>query len=207
MVRGKTRRYLSGVSAALAGVALFGMSACYEAVPEVTVVQPAPPGTAVVVPAETHLSTSNAAALVLAANNATIQRADIARSRASNAQVRSFAERVYLESQAADAALQALIADFDITPQADETSNRVSTIAARTVSYMQSARGLEVDRIFLEAQSANDRWLVGTLNAIIPTLPDVGARDDLEFVRNALTARLMEAERLHEMVIQRGARG
>lgn len=209
MVRSKTRRYLSGVAAAVVGVAAFGLSACYEAVPEVTIVQPAPPGVAVagtVVPAETRLTLSNAAAIVLAANQAAIQRSDIARSRAANQQVRSFAERVYLESQAAEAALQALLAEYDITPQPEQTTSLVSNYSARTATLLNAARGLEVDRIFLEAEAANDRWLIGTLNAVIPTATDAGARDDLQFVRNALTTRLMEAEHLHETVIQRGMR-
>src|SRR5690606_22246853 len=97
-----TRRSLSGLSAAVLGFAMLAWSGCESAVPEVTVVQPAPPGTTTAVVTESKLSAANMAALVLAANNATIERAQYARTHAASPEVRAFADRIFSESQAAN---------------------------------------------------------------------------------------------------------
>src|SRR5690606_23064658 len=157
-----------------------------SAVPEVTVVQPAPPGTTTAVVTESKLSAANMAALVLAANNATIERAQYARTHAASPEVRAFADRIFSESQAANLMLAQLFATYDVTPQPEATARLVSNNAAKTVSLMQAARGHDVDRIYLEAESANHRWLIGTLNSISPALLSAGAERELDAVRTAL---------------------
>lgn len=189
------------MTAAALATGVLALTGCGPGVPEVTVVQPAPPGGPAYTVTETRrLSAENVAALVLAANQATIQRAQVARARASNPQVRAFADRVLSESQTAEALIQTVLAQYDITPKPEATAQLVNSHASRTVSLMQSATGLEVDRIYLEAESANTRWLIGTLNSVIPSIADSGVERELEAVRNALTNRLMEAERLEQML-------
>lgn len=176
-------------------------SGCEPTPTEVTVVQPAPPGAVVSTAVPVTLDLSNVAGRVVAANNAAIQRSEVAQVRAADPRVRAFARRVLSESQTASSVIQRQLMAYGITPQPEATAFQVEQTAAQTVSMMQSAEGLEVDRIYLESQVANDRWLIAMLDSLIPTVPSGEARDGLMDLRSALNARLTEAQQLESMVL------
>jgi putative membrane protein len=193
----RPRRWL-GMPVMLLAVGAMGLGACGEPMPEVTVVQPAPPG---MIGETVVLSAGNLAALVEAANTATVQRAEVARQRASDPRVRDIANRIYNEGLAARGILAQQLVTFGITPQPEATAVLVSRYANQTVSMMQSARGLGVDRIYLESEIANHRWVIGVLDSVIPTLGNSTAEGRLNDIRNGLAQRLFELERLQVTVL------
>lgn len=182
---------------ALLGLALLAASACGPEVPEVTVVQPAPPGPGVVyTPVEVTLTPANVAAVVIAANQAEIDRANVARVRAASPEVRAFAERVLRESQAASRTIQQALMAYDIQPQPEAMASQIQSNAATTIAQMNQAQGFQVDRIYLDSEIASHRWQIGVLDAVIPSLQRSGAQQELTSLRNALAGRLAEAERI-----------
>ena len=187
------RGITSGAAAFVAAVAL-ASAACEPAGQEVTVIQPAAPGA---VPTEVVLTEANMAAVLIAANNATIQRAQVARTRAANPQVRAFAEQILVEHQAAGQVIQQQAQRFGITPQPETIAAQLDANAAQTVAMMQTATGTEVDRIFLESEIANRRWLIQTLDAaVLPMVPNGGVEREVRDLRQVLSTRLLQAEQL-----------
>lgn len=166
---------------------------------EVTVIQPAPPG-AVTTARPVTLSMGNVAAVIVSQNNATIQRSEIARVRAADPRVRAFAGRVLSESQMAASVINQQLASHGITPQPEAISMEIDRNSAQTLASLQSAQGLEVDRIYLQTQIANDRWLISSLDAIVPSVPS-DQRGKLMELRDALNARVFEAQNLEATVL------
>lgn len=186
--------------AAMIMAAALAWAGCEPAPTEVTVAQPAPPG-AVVTTAPVTLSMANVAGLVVAANNATIQRSEVARVRAADPRVRAFAGRVLTESQRASGVIHQYLVTYGITPQPEATAAVIDRNSAQTVSMLQGAQGLEVDRIYLQSQIENDRWLINSLDAVMPSVPSSDARDQLMELRSALNARVLEAQNLEAAVL------
>lgn len=186
-----------GATAALAA-AVIAMGGCAQEEPELVVAQPAPPGVA---PVEVTLNSANIAALTLAANNATMARARVARTEAEDPQVRAFASEVLAESQAGHQLIQARLNQLGITPVPEATSRQVEATARETVVMMREADGLEVDRIYLESEIDNDRWLLQTADSILSVTSDKHARRALQEFRATIADRLRRAERLQASVV------
>lgn len=190
------RRGLIGSVTAAVTALVLATAGCEPAPEEVTVIQPAPPG---MEPTTVTLNESNVAALVISTNNAAIQRAQVARTRAASPQVRAFAEQSLADHQMASQMLAQHLADMGITPQPEATSAQIDANAATTVAMMQQATGHEVDRIYLESEIANRRWVIQTLDsAVLPMVPGGDARESVEDLRELMVTRLMEAERLYQ---------
>lgn len=196
MIRTMARKGLAGAAALTVGA--FALSGCAADRPELVVAQPAPAGTA---PAAARLNEANMAALVIAANNATERRAQVEQARGADPEVRAFASRVLSESQTAGQVIRQQLHRHRIRPQPEQTSFRVESIAQQTVAEMERARGLEVDRIYLQSEIDNRRWLIQTLDSSIASTSDRRVRQGLAQVRADLNAKLQEAERLQARVM------
>jgi predicted outer membrane protein len=195
MIRTMARRGLVGGAAALVA-ATFAVSGCAPEATEMVVVQPAAPGVA---PVPVRLTEANMAALVIAANDATTQRAQVAQARAADPEVRAFAGRVLSESQTAGQIIRQQLQRHRITPQPEQTAFQIGSNASQTVAEMQRAQGLNVDRIYLQSEIDNRRWLIQTLDSAIPAVP-ARAQQELRTLRADLNAKLQEAERLQTRV-------
>ncbi|HLU24550.1 MAG TPA: DUF4142 domain-containing protein [Longimicrobiales bacterium] len=192
------RASITSVMAAVTALAL-AAAACEPTPQEVTVIQPAPPG---VEPTSVTLDAANVAALVISTNNAAIQRAQVARTRATSPQVRAFAEQSLADHQMASQVIAQHLAEMDITPKPEATSAQIDANAATTVAMMQQATGYEVDRIYLESEIANRRWVIQTIDsAVLPMVPGGDARRSIQDLRELMVTRLMEAERLYETTL------
>ncbi|HWV58555.1 MAG TPA: DUF4142 domain-containing protein [Longimicrobiales bacterium] len=177
-----------------AAAAVAALTACEPGAPDVAVIQPAPPGA--VVTTSALLTPANVAAVVVEANQAMIERAMVARSDAADARVRAFADRVLRDSKEAERRIEQGLFLMGITPQPEAIAYQIESNAAQTVTALRRADGLEVDRLYLESEIANHRWLIGTIDAVMPTLTSSEARQELSAMRSMLSARLAEAERL-----------
>lgn len=195
MIRTMARKGLAGAAALTVGA--FALSGCASDRPELVVAQPAPAGTA---PAAVRLNEANMAALVLAANNATERRAQVEQARGADPEVRAYASRVLSESQTAGQVIRQQLHRHGIRPQPEQTSFQVESIAQQTVAEMERARGLEVDRIYLQSEIDNRRWLIRTLDSTMASTKNRRAREGLAQVRADLNAKLREAERLQARV-------
>ena len=180
--------------AAAAALATALLAACEPGAPSVTVVQPAPAGAVVATGAA--MTAANVAAIVVAANDATIERARVARAEAEDPRVRAFANRVFRESQEAALHIDQAVFMLGLAPQPEAIAYQLESDAAQTVTALRRAQGLEVDRIYLETEIANHRWMLGTIDAVAPTITVPAAVQELDDYRSLLAARLTAAELL-----------
>jgi putative membrane protein len=143
-------------------------------------------------------STPNAdghiAGITLAANEGEIQQGNAAASRATSAEVRSFAQMMVTDHTNALNAARDTAAREGITPDENETTRALRANTPVTIQNLNTWSGVEFDRRYMQSQIDLHQWLLTALDSqLIPMSRDPQLRALLETQRTSVAAHLEHA--------------
>jgi len=150
---------------------------------------PTPPAPAVTDP--------QIAAIVVAANDADIHAGELARERATNAEVKAFAERMITDHTGVNQAATALVQRLGVTPESNPTSQKLTQDGEQGRTALQAQTGAAFDRAYVDGEVAYHQALLDAIDqTLIPGAQNAELRALLEQTRPAVAAHLDHARQL-----------
>jgi putative membrane protein len=135
------------------------------------------------------------AALVTVANEGEVQQGQAASSRATNADVRAFAQMMVTDHTNALATARDTFNRTAITPADNSISNTLRENSATTVRNLETYTGAAYDRMYMRTQVDLHSWLLRQLdNNLIPSARTPELRTLLQTQRGAVAAHLDRAQ-------------
>ena len=149
------------------------------------------------------LSDGQFAAIIQAINAGEIQEAQLAMSKALLPEVKRFARDMMTAHRDMQNKMSALLGRLQITPSDNAVSNQLRSDTQSEVSTLQSLRGKDFDRDYINAQVRNHNKALELLDEITPSVKSSELKAALLGARPKVDAHLREAERV-ELSLQRG---
>jgi putative membrane protein len=149
------------------------------------------------------LSDGQLAAVLQAINQGEIQQAQLAESRAQSPEVKKLAQHMMTAHQNMQTKAQAMMSRLQLTPSDNAVSQQIQTDAQNDLSTLQSMRGREFDRDYVQAQIKGHNQAIEMLDRMIPTVKSPEMKTELMNLRPKLQAHLQEAERV-QSTMQKG---
>lgn len=150
------------------------------------------------------LNDAQLAAVVNALNQGEIQEAQLAQSKAQSADVKRFAMHMATAHQSMLMKDQTLFSQLQITPSDNSVSQELQSDAQNQLSTLQSMRGKDFDRDYIDAQVKAHNQALELLDRMIPNARNAQLKAALEAVRPKIQEHLQEAERAQQK-LQQGA--
>ena len=134
------------------------------------------------------------AAIVIAANEGEIQQGQAASGRATNADVRAFAQMMVTDHTAALNAARDTFNRAGINPTDNNISNTLRSGSQTTVTNLATYSGAAYDRTYMQVQVDLHSWLLNALDtALIPSAVTPELRSLLQTQRGAVATHLERA--------------
>jgi putative membrane protein len=149
------------------------------------------------------LTDAQLAAVLQAINTGEIQQAQLAESRAQSPEVKRLAQHMMTAHQNIQAKGQAMLSRLQITPSDNAVSQQIQTDAQNDLSSLQSMRGREFDRDYVQGQIKAHNQAIEMIDRMIPTAKSPEFKTELMNLRPKLQAHLQEAERV-QAAMQKG---
>lgn len=143
------------------------------------------------------LTDANIAAIVVGANNIDISAGKIALDRASDPQVREFAQRMVTDHQGVlDAAVE-LVTRLGVTPQNNDLVYTLSKQSTDHEARLKNLTGKEFDRVYIDHEVAYHEAVIGVVKTqLIPGAENQELRDMLTSVLPAFDAHLAHSKKV-----------
>lgn len=149
-----------------------------------------------------NLSDEEIAAIMQVVHEGEIQQGEVARTRASSAEVRAFAEMMVRDHTAALARARDVFARANITPRDNNLSTTLRNGAQQTASALSGYSGAEFDRNYMRTQVDMHDWVLRTIDTSL--LPSAGSTQLMRMLRDARPGIAAHLERARQ--IQGGLR-
>lgn len=163
------------------------MAASKATVPEAQQSAPAP------------LTDANIAAIVVAANSIDVENGKLAIERATDAEIRKFAQTMITDHTGVNTAAVDLVTRLKVTPVESPTSSALVASANETRASLAARSGLDFDRAYIANEVAYHRAVLSAVDdALIPSAQNAELRSLLVSVRPAFVAHLQHAESLQQ---------
>jgi putative membrane protein len=150
------------------------------------------------------LNDAQVAAVMNAMNGDQIREARLAGNSASTPQVRQYARQVLVTHQNMQNKLDTLYSQMQITPSPNAVSNQIDSDGQNRVTALESLRGKDFDRVFMDDQVRSHNNALELLDRAIPNAQDKRLKTQLTDARTRVDAQLRQAEVLQQQV-QQGA--
>jgi putative membrane protein len=148
------------------------------------------------------LNDAQLAAVVAAIHEGEIQEAQLAANKGSSGEVKRFAHEmvnVHREMQARDGAL---LSRLQITPSDNAVSNQLKSDAQNEMSALETVRGHDFDRDYIDSQVRAHNKALELLDRIIPNIKSSEFRGQLQSARPKIEAHLREAEQVQQKLMK-----
>lgn len=144
------------------------------------------------------LTDANVASVVSTVNQGAVEVAELAATKAENAEVRRFAQQIVEDHRAAGDRLGTLLRSQGITPAAASMTRDVEGLNSRTLATLRDYdRGEAFDRTFMDHEVEHHRWVIQTLEGtLIPSTRNRALQDALVDLVGHLREHLNEAQRV-----------
>lgn len=142
------------------------------------------------------LSDSDITAILIAANEDEVQQRNLAATKASSPEVRSFAEMLVTDHTNALNRWRDLISRRNITPTENATSTRLGNGSHQTISALSTYTGSSFDRMFVQAQVDQHQWLLNTIDSILP----LASRDVRDMLTTQRASVVRHLDRVREIL-------
>ena len=147
---------------------------------------------------DTHMANAlpegDIASIVSTANEGEIQQGNVATSRATSADVRSFAQMMVTDHTRALEEGRTVFTNRGISPAENDTSRTLRNNSQRTVTALGTYNGAEFDRAYMRSQVDLHQWLLTTLDTVlIPSARTAEVRSLLTNQRGSVAAHLEQA--------------
>lgn len=153
--------------------------------------------TSTLTPMPGALPPSDIAGIVMAANEGEVQQGQAASQRATNPQVRSFAEMMVADHTTAMNNARDVFGREGITAGENDTTRTLRANSQRTITNLNTYSGAAFDREYMETQVALHQWTLNTLDTVlIPSAASMQVRTLLEAHRATVAAHLDQARQI-----------
>jgi putative membrane protein len=150
------------------------------------------------------LNDAQLAAVIVALDQGEIQEAQLAQSKALSADTKKFAMHMATAHQAMLTKNQGLFSQLQITPSENAVSQQLQSDAQNQLSTLQSMRGRDFDRDYVDAQIKAHNQALELIDRMIPNARNPQLKAALETTRPKIQEHLQEAERAQQK-LQQGA--
>lgn len=148
-------------------------------------------------PTSGPMSDENIAAVVLAANNADIENSRLAASRATDPEVKGFAERMMQDHTASNQKAQDLAARLNLTPQENQTSTGMKNAQESIRMSLQGRSGADFDRAYVENEVALHQTVLDAIDqTLLPNAQNAELKQLLTETRPVIQGHLEHARQL-----------
>ncbi len=143
------------------------------------------------------LTDANIAAIVLAANTADIENGKLAKSKATSADVKQFAETMITDHAAVNQQAADLAAKLNLTPVPNEASRDLTANTDKTRKDLAAKSGKAFDEAYIANEVAYHQSVLDTIDkALIPSAQNAELKALIVKVRPAFVAHLEHAKKI-----------
>lgn len=140
---------------------------------------------------------SDIAGVVMTANEGEVQQGNVAMTRATSADVRTFAQMMVTDHTNAMNTGRDVFSRNGVTPSENATSRALREGSQRTVSSLSTYSGAPFDRTYMQSQVDVHQWLLNSLDStLIPSARNAEVRSLLQTQRNAVAMHLERARQI-----------
>lgn len=137
------------------------------------------------------------AAIVVAANQVDINAGKLAKSKASNKEVKAFAQRMITDHTGVNKSAVDLVTKLKVKPEENETSKSLKSGGADTVKRLKGLKGKEFDKAYVDNEVSYHQTVLDALdNTLIPNAQNDELKALLVKVRPAFVAHLEHAKQI-----------
>ena len=187
----------------LAAVAACGGNDAEEAAVDTATLDPVATAAPVAMPPATTPAATPAvtdpqiADIVVAANQVDIEAGQLAASKASNPQVKEFANRMITDHTGVNKAATDLVTRLGVTPEENPTSQQLRQSGQQNRDALQGQSGAAFDRAYIANEVAYHQAVLDAIdNTLIPNAQNAELKALLQQTRPAIAAHLQHAQEL-----------
>jgi len=137
------------------------------------------------------------AAIVVTANQVDIDAGQLAKSKGSTAEVKSFAQQMITDHGGVNQKAKALVTKLHVTPAPNDTSASLQKGGDENVAALKKLSGPAFDRAYVDHEVAYHQQVIDALDkTLIPSAQNAELKDLLVSVRPAFVAHLDHAKHL-----------
>ena len=137
------------------------------------------------------------AAIVVAANQVDINAGELAKSKASNKEVKAFAQRMITDHTGVNKSAVELVTKLKVKPEENETSKSLKSGGADTIKRLKGLKGKEFDKAYVDNEVTYHQTVLDALdNTLIPNASNDELKALLVKVRPAFVAHLEHAKQI-----------
>lgn len=147
--------------------------------------------------AETNVSDSQIAAIVVAANQVDIDAGKFAAQKSRNAEVKTFAGKMVTDHTAVNKSAVDLVTRLKVTPEANDTSRALQAGGDKNLTALRALKGKAFDQAYVAHEVAYHEQVIQALDAVlIPSAQNGELKALLVKVRPAFVEHLNHAKHL-----------
>jgi putative membrane protein len=139
------------------------------------------------------------ASVAVTANQVDIDYAKIAEKKASNAEVKNFAQTMAKDHQSVIDQAVALVTKLGVTPKDNATSRSLKATETKTAKMLNSKSGKAFDKAYVDNEVAYHTAVIGTVENVL--IPDATNAELKSLLQSALP--LFKAHLAHAQMIQK----
>jgi putative membrane protein len=148
-------------------------------------------------PAPAAVTDANISSFAQTYNTGEVQISQLAVTRSTNPAVRSFAQMIAQDHNAANQELAKIISSRQIQPAPSSLTQEVQNFDSQTMASLQSRSGADFDRTYLDSEISHHQWVINQLDTVlIPQARDGKLRDYLKAGRSLEAKHLQQAQQL-----------
>ena len=154
---------------------------------------------AAVAPAPAGPTDAEIAHIVVTANTIDVEAGELAKGKASNAEVRKFGEKMIADHNGVNQQAGALAQKLSLTPADNATSQSLKTAADATKQRLEGLSGAEFDRAYIENEVAFHQAVLDAIdNTLIPNAQNAELKTLIQQVRPAIDGHLKMAQSIQQ---------
>jgi putative membrane protein len=150
-------------------------------------------------PAPAGPSDAEIAHIVVTANTIDVEAGELAKSKASNAEVRQFGQKMITDHNGVNQQAGALAQKLNLTPADNATSQSLKTSADQTKQRLQGLSGAEFDRAYIDNEVTFHQAVLDAIdNTLIPNAQNAELKTLIQQVRPAIDGHLKMAQGIQQ---------
>jgi putative membrane protein len=137
------------------------------------------------------------AGIVVAANTVDINAGTLAKSKATDKQVKDFAQHMITDHTGSNKQAVALVKKLKVTPEGSDTSKKLKSDGAATEAKLKGMKGAEFDKAYIDNEVAYHQVVLDAMDkTLIPDAKNEELKDLLEKTRPVIADHLQMAKQI-----------
>lgn len=140
--------------------------------------------------------------IVVTANQVDIENGELAKKKASNKQIRAFANRIIKERTDLNKEAKALVTKLKKPSQEGNMSKEMNDEGKKTYAQLKNLNGIDFDKAYIDAEIKHNSELIDVADNALHTVKDEATKALLTTVRPALAAHLELAKTIQSSLLK-----